>query len=137
MRSGVHVSVECVKLFAGIFLLRAVYLCVYAVRCTVHGLALGEYILPQLFVHTVANFHSTMYAHFFLPISLSYLDFVCLTLVVICILLSSMTLKTGITIKLQFVNCGVTRFQCRLFIPLILPWLSHTHTRTHVRMYFV
>lgn len=111
-------------------------LCVYAVRCT--RFCIGEYILPQLFVHhTVANFHAIYTRTFSHQFSLSYLDAMCLTLVVICILLSFMTLKTGITIKLQFVNCGVTRFQCKLFIPLILLCLCsiHKHTSTHSYMY--
>lgn len=102
------------------------------VQCT--RFCIGEYILPQLFVHTHTHcrkFPCETRALFLTNFSLSYLDAMCLTLVVICILLSFMTLKTGITIKLQFVNCGVTRFQCRLFIPLILLWLCHTNTQAH------
>lgn len=50
-----HVSVrfECVKLFARIFLPRA---CICVCMYVVHGF--GEYILPQLFLYTVANFHA-------------------------------------------------------------------------------
>lgn len=133
---AVCASSECVKLFAGIFLPRA---CVYV--CTlydVHGFALVSIFYHSFLCTTLSQismrYTTRTFSHQF---SLSYLDAMCLTLVVICILLSFMTLKTGITIKLQFVNCGVTRFQCKLFIPLILLCLCsiHKHTSTHSYMY--
>lgn len=125
----VCVCAECVKLLARIFLPRAhVFVCTRFLHWWVN-FTTAFCILSQIISWKFAHGNTLFFSHQFLFHSHTFSVCVCLTLVVICILLSFMTLKTGITIKLQFVNCGVTRFQFRLFIPLILR-LCITHTLT-------